>query len=100
MNINGRTLKDIDEEINFVRNETVLVDAEIKALRSALGTVKDRLSSLGLSDIRSAIASVSEGIYTLIDDALDHKEILNDLRWKLIHERIAILHSEYAKGKG
>ncbi len=97
MSINLRPLKDVDYELDFVYQEIASLDAEIKTLREVIRSIKEALPSADRMDTAIVIMSVIDG---KIKDALDLGEILNDLRWKLIQERIAILRSEYAKGKG
>ena len=97
MNANHRTLKDVDYELEFVCQEIATLDAEIKTLRSTIRLIKDGFPAWDRMDTAIVIIDMING---KIEDALDLGEILNDLRWKLIQERIAILRSEYAKGKG
>ncbi len=94
MSINLRPLKDVDYELDFVYQEIASLDAEIKTLREVIRSIKEALPSADRMDTAIVIMSVIDG---KIKDALDLGEILNDLRWKLIHERIAILRTEYAK---
>ena len=95
MSINLRALKDVDEDAEIVRNEIASLDTEIKTLRSVLKVMEENLSSTDRQ--RKSIKAVLDSINGEIQDCLDLGEILNDLRWKLIHERIAILRTEYAK---
>ena len=96
MSINLRALKDVDEDAEIVRNEIASLDTEIKTLRSVLKVMEENLSSTDLQ--RKSIKAVLDSINGEIQDCLDLGEILNDRRWELVQERLAILGAAFAKG--
>jgi len=95
MSINLRALKDVDEDAEIVRNEIASLDTEIKTLRSVLKVMDENLSSSDRE--KESIKAILDSINGEIQDCLDFGEILNDRRWELIQERIAILRAEYVK---
>lgn len=95
MNLNPRTLKDVDEDTEIVRNEIASLDTEIKTLRSVLKVMEENLSASDRQ--RKSIKAVLNSINGEIQDCLDFGEILNDRRWVLVQERVAILSAAFAK---
>ena len=96
MSINLRALKDVDEDTEIVRNEIASLDTEIKTLRSVLKVMEENLSSTDRQ--RKSIKAVLDSINGEIQDCLDLGEILNDRRWELVQEQLAILGAAFAKG--
>ncbi len=96
MSINLRALKDVDEDAEIVRNEIASLDTEIKTLRSVLKVMEENLSSTDRQ--RKSIKAVLDSINGEIQDCLDLGEILNDRRWELVQEQLAILGAAFAKG--
>ena len=95
MSINLRALKDVDYELEFVCQEIATLDAEIKTLRSTIRLIKDGFPAWDRMDTAIVIIDMING---KIEDALDLGEILNDRRWELVQERLAILGAAFAKG--
>lgn len=96
MDTNHRTLKDVDEDTEIVRNEIASLDTEIKTLRSVLKVMEENLSASDRQ--RKSIKAILNSINGEIQDCLDLGEILNDRRWVLVQERVAILRAAFAKG--
>jgi len=96
MNTNHRALKDVDEDTEIVRNEIASLDTEIKTLRSVLKVMEENLSASDRQ--RKSIKAILNSINGEIQDCLDLGEILNDRRWVLDQERVAILRAAFAKG--
>jgi len=96
MSINLRALKDVDEDTEIVRNEIASLDTEIKTLRSVLKVMDENLSSSDRE--KESIKAILDSINGEIQDCLDLGEILNDRRWVLDQERVAILRAAFAKG--
>ena len=96
MSINLRALKDVDEDTEIVRNEIASLDTEIKTLRSVLKVMDENLSSSDRE--KESIKAILNSINGEIQDCLDLGEILNDRRWVLDQERVAILRAAFAKG--
>jgi len=96
MSINLRALKDVDEDTEIVRNEIASLDTEIKTLRSVLKVMEENLSASDRQ--RKSIKAILNSINGEIQDCLDLGEILNDRRWVLDQERVAILRAAFAKG--
>ena len=96
MNTNHRALKDVDEDTEIVRNEIASLDTEIKTLRSVLKVMEENLSASDRQ--RKSIKAILNSINGEIQDCLDLGEILNDRRWVLDQEGVAILRAAFAKG--
>ena len=96
MSINLRALKDVDEDTEIVRNEIASLDTEIKTLRSVLKVMEENLSASDRQ--RKSIKAILNSINGEIQDCLDLGEILNDRRWVLDQEGVAILRAAFAKG--
>lgn len=96
MSINHRALKDVDEDTEIVRNEIASLDTEIKTLRSVLKVMEENLSASDRQ--RKSIKAILNSINGEIQDCLDLGEILNDRRWVLDQEGVAILRAAFAKG--
>jgi len=96
MSINLRALKDVDEDTEIVCNEIASLDTEIKTLRSVLKVMEENLSASDRQ--RKSIKAILNSINGEIQDCLDLGEILNDRRWVLDQERVAILRAAFAKG--